>query len=770
MQNKNYSVNKSHVISIIILVTVSLISYCFYSLNCHIKNIFLINEKTNTQIFTDIIKIPSSYILSKNEIKSYLIKSNYFNDNIPPDSEGKYYEDKDTLYIFRRKIKNLRYDIPAEIYKINFKKKKVTCLYEKSCNEFILEPIPIESSKNKKDKKQNRDINFIKKDLISTLILVEDKRFFQHFGLDFKSIIRASYINILNWDIVEGASTITQQLVKNLFLTRERSFIRKIKEAFLSIYIEFLYSKKEILEKYLNTVYLGQDKNTAIKGFPSASLFYFNKDINKLNLSESCMLVGMIKAPTSFSPIINFKKSLERKNLILKMLYDENKISKKTYIENLSKKITLNVNREYKTQDNYFYDAVVSNFSDKELNNISSIYTGLDPLFQQCAKDTIDTELPKIIKKFPYLKNVQVSMVTIQSNSGLIKAYIGGKDYNKSQFDRTKLSKRQLGSLIKPFVYLVALDNNLNNYKQATPISLLKDEPITLFDANKRAWSPQNFDKRFRGAVTLRFALENSLNVPTVYLSQKIGLKNIIKLLNDVGIQKLNEKNLALVLGAIDASLLDITSSYTTFSNEGYYIVPRFYSESYDLKNNILKQSDIKEKLVSNNDSIFILNTMLQGVLTRGTGKSSQNMGFHLQFGGKTGTSNDSRDNWFIGFNPQYVTGVWVGLDNNKTMSVTGAQTALPLWVHYTNCISKYIKNKTFEQPQNIERVLIDKTNLKKCDNSIIENEDNTNITYAQNDICYEEFFIKNKIERNTKNNKNNIKNIAKERNFFDRF
>ncbi len=762
MQNKSYSVNKVPIISIIILIIIVNISYCFYSLNSYIKNIFLENEKIETQVLTDIIKAPTTQILPKETIKKFLKNLNYLKDSTPPDKEGKYYEDKDTLYIFRRDIKNLRYDIPSEFYRINFKKNKITCLYSKSCDEFILEPIPIESSKNKKEKMQNQKLDSIREDLINTLIFVEDKRFFKHFGIDLKSILRASYINLMNWKILEGASTITQQLVKNLFLTKEKSFIRKFKEAFLSIYIEILYSKEEILEKYLNTVYLGQDKNTAIKGFPSASMFYFGKNINELNLSEIALLVGIIKAPTSFSPIVNLKKSLERKDLILKMLYDDKKITKEIYLNNLSKKIILNIQREFKTQDSYFYDAVISNFSDRELNKISSIHTGLNPLFQQCAKDAIDSAIPKIKQRFPLLKNFQVALITIQSNNGLIKSYLGGKNYNESQFDRVRQGKRQVGSLIKPFIYLTALDSNLNNYKQATPISLLKDEPITLFDANNRAWTPHNFDKKFRGAVTLRYALENSLNIPTVYLSQKIKLKNIIKFLNAVGIKNLSEKNLAISLGAVDSSLLDIASAYTTFSNEGYYISPRFYSESYDLNDKFLKQSNILGKTVSDVNATYILNTILQGVLKNGTGKSSQKMGFNLHFGGKTGTSNNSRDNWFIGFNPQYVTGVWIGIDENKKMPSTGAQTTLPLWVNYTSCISKYIEDEDFEQPKGVKKILINKKTLKPCSNEI----EKENI----NELCYNEFFLKTKEDQKEKYDNSNIKEIAKQRNFFDNF
>ena len=757
--------NKTSIISMIILIIALCITYFFYSLNSYVREVFDNQTGQNAKILTDNIRIKSNALLNKEILKNFLKELNYILVNKIPQNEGEYFEkvtkDEDVIYLFRRNINTKKDEIAKELYTLNYKENKLTCTFDKDCKEFILDALPINSNKNSKDRSEYLTLKKFNKDLINALITIEDKRFYDHIGIDLKGIFRAFYVNVINWKTKQGASTITQQLVKNLFLTNERKLKRKIKEAFLSVYIEILYSKDEILEKYLNLVYLGQDKNTAIKGFQEASKFYFNKDVNNLNMTEISTLVGMIKAPSTYSPILNYKNAIYRKNVVLKKLYDEKIISKQTFLEESLKDIKLNVKRENETVDNYFYDAILANIPNKYSYKISSIKTSLNPLFQICANDAINKNLNKIKSTYSYLKNIEASLVTLDSKTGLILSYIGGKDYKLSQFDRVRLSKRQIGSLIKPFIYLAALDPNLNTYKQATPISILKDEPIVLLDANKRKWRPQNFDKKFRGYVTLREALEKSLNVPTVNLAQKIGLKTVIKLLNKVNISNLNDKTLAISLGAIDLSLLEIVSAYSTFSNEGHFIAPRFYSEIYDNNNEILYRSNIDEKNVASKEATFVLNTILNGVFKNGTARSASELGENLYFAGKTGTSNSQKDNWFIGFNKNLVTGVWVGLDDNKKMPFTGATSALPIWKDYTNCILQYIENESFQKPENVEEVFINKLTFDKCNLEDTQNDTNLN--------CYKEYFIKSDNNQKIINDTfKDIKEISKNRNFFE--
>ena len=756
--------NKTSIISIIILIITLCVTCFFYSLNSYIREVFDNQHGQNAKILTDNIKIKANALLNKEILKDFLKELNYILVNEIPQNEGEYFEkvtkDEDIIYLFRRNISNNNNEISKELYTLNYKENRLTCTINKDCKEFILDALPINSNKNSKDRSEYLTLKKFNKNLINALITIEDKRFYNHIGIDLKGIFRAIYINVINWKTKQGASTITQQLVKNLFLTNEKKLKRKLKEAFLSIYIEFLYSKDEVLEKYLNLVYLGQDKNTAIKGFQEASKFYFNKDVNNLNISEISTLVGMIKAPSTYSPILNYKKALFRKNVVLKKLYDEKIISKQTFLEESLKDIKLNVKRKNETIDNYFYDALLANIPSKHSYKISSIKTSLNPLFQICANNSVNKNLNKIKTSFPYLEDIEASLVTLDSQTGLILSYIGGKDYKLSQFDRVRLSKRQIGSLIKPFIYLAALDPKLNTYKQATPISTLKDEPIVLLDANKRKWRPQNFDKKFRGYVTLREALEKSLNVPTVNLAQKIGLKTIIKLLNKVKISNLNDKTLAISLGAIDLSLLEIVSAYSTFSNEGHFIAPRFYSEIYDNNNEILYRSNIDEKNVASKEATFILNTILNGVFRNGTARSASEFGDNLYFAGKTGTSNSQKDNWFIGFNKNLVTGVWVGLDDNKKMPFTGATSSLPIWKDYTNCILQYVENESFQKPENVEEVYINKLTFDKCDLQDSQKNENSN--------CYKEYFIKNKNSNSQVHDTfKNVKDISKNRSFF---
>ncbi|MGI6680426.1 MAG: transglycosylase domain-containing protein [Bdellovibrionota bacterium] len=804
------SFNKTSIISIIILIILAIIAYLFYSLNQYVRQTFEEKSKANTKILTDIIRIKLDARLNKEIILNFLQKLNYVNVKQASLKEGEYFietvahkngilnDNPYNIYIYRRSIKSSKYNFPKTLYKLDFKNNIITCYKDTPCKEFILEPLALASNKNLKDKLKYNKLSEFNKTLIDTLILIEDKRFYKHFGLDIKSIIRALYVNTINWKTKQGASTLTQQLVKNMFLSKDRKLLRKIKEAFLSIYIECLYSKNEILEKYLNSVYLGQDGNAAIKGFYEASKFYFNKNINELDISQIALLVGMIKAPSAYSPILNYKSSIKRRNVVLRKLLDEKYIDTKTFLVASRQDIKLNIRREKETIDNYFYDALISNVPNKHFKNSSYITTGLNPLFQLCAKEAINDGLENIKAKSKQTKSnlndIQASLVSIDSKTGLIVSYIGGADYNKSEFDRVRQGKRQIGSLIKPFIYLTALDPNLNDYKQATPLSILEDRPLVLLDANKRKWRPTNYDKRYRGYTTLREALENSLNIPTINLSLKVGLKNVASVLKKVNIKNVNDKNLALSLGAIDLSLLEITSSYTTFSNDGHFISPRFYSEIYDNKNNIINRSNIDEKNVASLEATFILNKILQGVLKTGTGRSSRRFEISPNFAGKTGTSDSQRDNWFIGYNPRHVTGVWVGRDNNKKMPFTGAMTALPIWASYINCVSNYIEDEPFKKPKNVEEVLINKLTLDECkldeckldeckkeeankenktkEDIILEKEkdifETPKIKNKTNENCYKEYFIKDTRTKSIKEETINIKKISKKRRFFD--
>lgn len=561
----------------------------------------------------------------------------------------------------------------------------------------------------------------IPRSIKNAVIAIEDQRFYSHHGIDPIGIVRALGVNLVSGRVAQGGSTITQQLAKNLFLTPEKTITRKAKEVLASFSLERRLTKDQILELYLNEVYLGQEGNIAVHGVAEAAKTFFGKDVQDLSLPDSALLAGIIRAPSAYSPRRNPDQAVERRNVVLQAMYDQQMISRTELARALREEPKIIKTPLHQSTASFFIAGLRRTLDaqfdlDAATLNGVQVYTGLVPEFQECGEQALKNGIAKLLQQQPGLAKrdrngeLEAGLVSIEPFSGRIRAWVGGLDYSKNQYDHVDLAKRQVGSTIKPFLYLTTLDGSLNDYKVATPITILPDRPIQIDLITKQHWEPENYDKKFRGDVTLRYALENSLNIPAAYTAQRVGIKNLVKTVKAFHISPNPPAVPALALGALETTLLDLTSAYAALANGGVYVAPRLYLSALDHEDQIIARSELNEERVANEAPVYILTNILQGAVDRGTAKSIRSTGFTGTVAGKTGTSNDTRDAWFIGYSPALATGVWVGFDDNRKVGLTGGVASAPIWSEYMQCISRtgLYEDTAFIPPRGVVLVEID--------------------------------------------------------------
>ena len=497
--------------------------------------------------------------------------------------------------------------------------------------------------------------NQVPRHLIDAVVATEDRKFFKHGGVDFLGIIRALYVNYRADKIVQGASTITQQVAKMMFLNPEKTIKRKLQEVMLAWQLEKTFSKEQILTLYLNRAYFGAGNY----GIASASRYYFGKPVSKLNLNESAMLVGILKAPSKLSPTTNKKLAEKRAHQVLANMIDAGYLNEKN-INEVKKPIAY---KDSKLQRFYFSDYVASQFpeyllkADKVRNNHFTIITTMDEKLQRIVEDEANNFVRKNDKK---ISGSEVAII-LMDKKGAILAMAGGKDYQKSPFNRAIYAKRQAGSAFKIFVYLAAIQNGF------LITDLMEDKKVTL-----GSWSPENYDKKYYGQVSLKQAFAKSLNSVSVQLVAKISKESIIKNALKMGVvSKIDDNDATLALGTTQVSLLEMVNSYATIASGGMAVLPYAIEkiEGDKKKNLYTKQSETQYQIVKDED-VLLMKELLREVVEDGTGKVAD---VAKNIYGKTGTSQNYRDAWFIGFNDDYVLGIWMGNDNNKpTNNITG--------------------------------------------------------------------------------------------------
>ncbi len=552
-----------------------------------------------------------------------------------------------------------------------------------SIESFVLPPVEVNRYyEEQKIKRTYLPLKAFPKKLVQAVLIMEDRQFYKHHGLDYMGIVRALMVNIIEKKIKEGASTISQQLVKNLFLTQERTFIRKIREAWMTLMLECLYTKDEILEAYLNEIYLGQNMEVSIHGFEEASQLYFAKSIHQISLSQMAILVGLISSPGRFSPLNDLATSQKRRNVVLKVLLDQKIINQVEHDRAHLEKMNILITKQSLPNANYFMDGLNQDLHGRyQIDTLKSnglkVYTTLDLFLQQNIERAITQEMKVIdetLRKKNIMKKPQVALIALDPQLGKILALSGGRNFQESQFNRAINAKRQVGSAIKPFVLATALSNEKKGFHLASLFPNVKKT----FVHEGQNWKPDNYSKIYSETVTLRQALEQSLNLPFAHLAFELGLENVYQHLVAFGFQ-LNFPYPAMVLGALESTPMDLAKAYTVLANEGQQSQLSFVEALLDSKASMLELNTIRSKSLLDPKVARLVNLAMQGVCKRGTARSLATR-FKFDISGKTGTSDDYRDNWFVGYVKNFLVLVWVGMDDASSVGLTGSQSALQIF------------------------------------------------------------------------------------------
>lgn len=544
--------------------------------------------------------------------------------------------------------------------------------------------------------------------LLQGLFSTEDRDFYHHFGLSPKGIARAMWANIKAGGMVQGGSTITQQLVKNFFLSSERSLVRKVNEALMALILEYRYSKDEILEAYLNEIFLGQDGASAVHGFGLASEFYFGQSIKNLNLPQTAMLIALVRGPSYYDPRRNPERALERRNLVLDAMFDEGYITQEQ--ADAAKKEALSVAAvTHRSANRYpdFIDLVKrqlkQEYKEEDLTSEGlRIVTTLDTRIQDALQASIVNKL-KQLEKSPKSVELESASIVTRRDSGEIVALAGGRESSATGFNRALDAVRPIGSLIKPLVYLTALEHP-DRYTINTPIS---DTELEIEAEKDKMWSPKNYDNQEHGVVALHTALANSYNMATVRIGMDIGLGKVANTLKNMGVSRPVDLFPSLLLGASPLTPLEVTQMYQTLAGDGFATPLRSIRAVNAADGKALQSYPFTVRQAVDPAATYITNTIMQEVMRAGTGRSAYNyLPADRGLVGKTGTTNQLRDSWFAGFSGDYLSVVWVGRDDNKPTGLTGATGALQIWADLMRQISQ--QPVKLIPPDNVQMLWID--------------------------------------------------------------
>ncbi|MBW2320554.1 MAG: PBP1A family penicillin-binding protein [Deltaproteobacteria bacterium] len=604
----------------------------------------------------------------------------------------------------------LTHDLPQILSLETFKPSSVTRIY--SADKVLLAELFVE----KRDPVSLKAIpDYLKKALIAT----EDRKFYQHSGVDLKGILRAVITDIRAGKFVEGASTITQQLAKTLFLTPRKTLLRKIKEAFLAFQLERRYTKDEILELYLNQVYFG----SGAYGVESAARVFFGKPAKDLGLAECALIAGLPKAPSRYSPLVDKDLAVKRRNIVLRQMKDTGIISETAFTQAKEERLRLGKQNSKSVKAPYFVD-YIKNFLEETLGSSRlykgglTVYTTLDFKLQNVAEHAVANGLSSLEKRMKKqkIKNPapECALVSLDVQSGGILTMIGGKNFYQTPFNRATSAKRQPGSAFKPIVYAYAIEHNIPQNK------IILDAPVAFKIANrKNLWRPKNFSGDYKGEMTLRMALVLSENIPAIRLIEMLGPSSVARFGYTLGIESTLFPNLSLALGTSEVKLINLTAAYAVFPNKGELIKPYGVMEVVDPSGRLVWRVKPQKKVVMSRAGAAIMTDMLIGVIQEGTGKKAR--GINRPIAGKTGTTNEYKDALFVGFSPSIATGVWVGQDVFITIgkNETGARAALPIWIEFMTQALDSKPFQYFDMPDDMVRVPMDpSTGLLVSDDS----------------------------------------------------
>ena len=591
-----------------------------------------------------------------------------------------------------------------------------------------------------REKRRRVSLDAIPKRMQRAVLAIEDQSYYSHPGVNPFSVLRSLVSNAVgDSKYPVGGSTITQQLARMFFLTDEfnselasgtRSYRRKVQEALMSLVLERRASKDEILELYLNDVYLGQRGSFAIHGVAEASRLFFGKDVANLSSGEAALIAGVIQNPGAHSPFVNPKNAVERRNVVLRAMAGEDYLTKDV-ADRASREPLQVAARGVDNEAPYFVDMVGQEIADTfpgltAQENSVDVHTTLDINLQRLALDAVRdglTHVDDLLSRRKRKGRAQAALLAVDPRTGEILAMVGGRSYNQSQYNRATIARRQPGSVFKPFVFLAAFERGADEGRNdLTPASLAKDEP-EIFTFDDQTWEPRNYDD-YDGEITWRRALAMSRNLATIHVGATVGFDKVAEVWKRVGVGTPPKGYPAITLGVFELTPLEVAQAYTIFTNGGVER-PLKVINGIDAGERHLTPKDAALRKVARPDTTYLVTNMMRGVLNEGTGAGARAAGFTLDAAGKSGTTNDLRDAWFVGFTPDLLTVVWVGFDDNQPVSLSGGQAALPIWIQFMKNATAGRANAAFDMPEGITFAEIDrdtgKLALPGCPRTITE-------------------------------------------------
>ncbi|MFZ7230039.1 penicillin-binding protein 1B [Avibacterium avium] len=640
------------------------------------------------EVYSRIESIRLSDDLSLEQVKQRLLENDYRQTTMVA-APGDFKIEDNTIVLLRGAFPFPVQPEAQRVFRLRFKDNKLAVIEDlvnvKAIDEFPLAPKLIAMLQSEKEERLTLSLQNYPRLLIDTLLLTEDRRFYEHEGISPLGIARAMVANFQAGHRVQGGSTLTQQLVKNLFLSNERTFTRKINEALMALILDWRYDKNRILETYLNEIYLGQNGNTQIHGFELASHFYFGRSIREINLDQIALLVGMVKGPSLYNPWRNPENALERRNVVLRLLLEHKVIGQELY-DMLSKRPLGvqkrgQINRKYPAFIQTLQAELRQQLGENRASSLSGtrIFSTLDIKQQHYAEQAVINAVSELQLKYknPYLES---AMIVADYRNGEIKAIVGGLQTNYAGFNRALNARRQIGSLVKPSIYLTALTEP-SEFRLNTPI---QNQPITIRTKGSPPWQPRNYDRRYSGSVMLMDALARSLNIPTVNIGMKVGLSKVIETQKAMGWDKVKiPKVPAMLLGSYSISPYEVTKLFQTIANQGANIPLATIDSITNQQGELIYQRPMQPEQVVPAQAAYETLFAMQQTVERGTARSLQSQFAHLHLAGKTGTTNSARDTWFVGIDGENVATVWLGRDDNGETRLTGATGALQVYKNY---------------------------------------------------------------------------------------
>lgn len=656
------------------------------------------------KVYSQPLELYQGANVDNNTMKTWLELLNY-QSNKSYDRTGSFYKSDNTYFIHTRGFSYSANDVDKDqVIKMTIANNKISAIQSTEQNKtgiIRLEPVSIGGIYP--DSNEDRlvvSLDEVPQPLIDALIATEDRGFYEHKGVSIRGIARA-VINNFSGGSMQGGSTITQQLIKNFYLNSDRTFKRKANEAMMAVLLELHYSKDEILQTYLNEIYLGQNGNRSINGFGLASQFYFNQPLNELSLDKQALLVGMAKGPSVYNPRRHPKAAKERRDTVLSNMLAMGELSQEDYDKAIKKPLGIaDKPVEGKSQFPDFLDIVKRElndvyYSDDLKNEGLVIISTLDPITQLAADRAIEQKLGELRRSSSKTKSLEGALVSANPETGELVAVVGsGSEF--TGFNSAVDAKRPVGSLLKPVIYMTALESGRYNLA-----SSVDDSPITVNLKDGETWNPKNYDGRDHGDVSLMTALAQSYNQTAVRLGMEFGLDTFAKQLRRLGVEEKIPPYPSALLGAVNLSPMDMLGVYQVFATGGFRTPIHSIRTVVDDQGRILQRTGLDTQRSIPPETNFLTNYALQQVVKDGTAKRAQTLGGDLNLAGKTGTTNDYRDAWFAGYSGNYVSVVWVGRDDNKPIGLSGGTGALPVWIDYMKRLT--LTPVAMAEPEGIE-------------------------------------------------------------------